>query len=107
MTESVTANMRENGKTVKLFYQDSHLKEFEAKVVSSEKSGDHYEAELDCTAFFPEGGGQYADTGTIGSVRVLDVQERDGRVLHITDGPLTPGETVAGRIDWEERFMKM
>ena len=107
MTESVTANMRENGKTVKLFYQDSHLKELEAKVVSCGKSGDHYEAELDCTAFFPEGGGQYADTGTIGSVRVLDVQERDGRVLHITDGPLTPGETVAGRIDWEERFMKM
>ena len=107
MTESVTANIREDGKTVKLFYQDSHLKEFEAQVVSSRECGDCFETELDRTAFFPEGGGQYADTGTIGGVRVLDVQEKDGRVLHITDAPLIPGEKVTGRIDWAERFMKM
>lgn len=107
MTESVTANIREDGKTVKLFYQDSHLKEFEAQVVSSRECGDRFETELDRTAFFPEGGGQYADTGMIGGVRVLDVQEKDGRVLHITDAPLIPGEKVTGRIDWAERFMKM
>ena len=41
MTESVTANMREKGKTVKMFYQDRHLNEFEAQVVSSEKRGEH------------------------------------------------------------------
>ena len=103
MTESMT----ENRKTEKLFYQDSHLKEFEARVTACEKNGEHFETELDRTAFFPEGGGQYADTGKLGGARVLDVQERNGHILHITDGPLTPGETVRGQIDWDERFMKM
>ena len=38
---------------------------------------------------------------------MTDVQERDGRVLHMTDGPLDAGMRVTGRIDWEDRFMKM
>ena len=101
--------------TEKLFYQDSHLTEFEAKVLSCEPvnpdilpghSGE-YAAELDRTAFFPEGGGQYADTGVLGGVRVTDVQEKDGRILHLLEGPLEPGTCVSGRTDWEERFMKM
>ena len=101
--------------TEKLFYRDSHLTEFEAKVLSCEPvnpdilpghSGE-YAAELDRTAFFPEGGGQYADTGVLGGVRVTDVQEKDGRILHLLEGPLEPGTCVSGRIDWEERFMKM
>ena len=93
--------------TEKLFYQDSHIAEFEAEVLSCTAAGAGYEIELDRTAFFPEGGGQYADTGMLGGVRVTDVQERDGRVLHMTDGPLDAGMRVTGRIDWEERFMKM
>lgn len=93
--------------TEKLFYQDSHIAEFEAEVLSCTAAGAGYEIELDRTAFFPEGGGQYADTGVLGRVRVTDVQERDGRVLHMTDGPLDAGMRVTGRIDWEERFMKM
>lgn len=93
--------------TEKLFYQDSHIAEFEAEVLSCMAAGAGYEIELDRTAFFPEGGGQYADTGMLGGVRVTDVQERDGRVLHMTDGPLDAGMRVTGRIDWEERFMKM
>ncbi len=101
--------------TEKLFYQDSHLAEFEADVQSCEPvsaenmPGDRagYAAELDRTAFFPEGGGQYADTGVLGGVRVLDVQEKDGRILHLLESPLEPGSRVKGCIDWEERFMKM
>ena len=93
--------------TEKLFYQDSHIAEFEAEILSCTAAGAGYEIELDRTAFFPEGGGQYADTGVLGGVRVTDVQERDGRVLHMTDGPLDAGMRVTGRIDWEERFMKM
>ena len=93
--------------TEKLFYEDSHIAEFEAQVLSCTAAGSGYEVELDRTAFFPEGGGQYADTGMLGGVRVTDVQERDGRVLHMTDGPLDAGMRVAGRIDWEDRFMKM
>ena len=101
--------------TEKLFYQDSHLAEFEAKVLSCMpvppdilpgRSGG-YAAELDRTAFFPEGGGQYADTGVLGGVMVTDVQEKDGRILHLLERPLEPGSCVKGCIDWEERFMKM
>lgn len=104
--------------TEKLFYQDSHLAEFEAEVVSCEPAGADFDesgkgqphlwaAELDRTAFFPEGGGQYADTGVLGGVRVVDVQEKEDRILHLLDAPLEPGIRVAGMIDREERFMKM
>ena len=51
--------------------------------------------------FFPEGGGQYADTGILGSARVLDVQEKDGVIFHRTDAPLSVGDCVEGRIDWD------
>lgn len=93
--------------TEKLFYQDSHLAQFEAEVVSCIAGKSGYEIELDRTAFFPEGGGQYADTGRLGEVCVKDVQERDGSVVHLTDGPLDPGTHVTGRLNWEERFIKM
>lgn len=93
--------------TEKLFYQDSHLSEFEAEVLSCTAGKDGCEIILNRTAFFPEGGGQYADTGMLGDVCVTDVQERDGKVVHTTDGPLEPGTKVTGRINWEERFMKM
>ena len=69
--------------TEKLFYRDSHLKEFTAEVLSCEKRDGHYEVELDRTAFFPEGGGQYADTGVLDEMQVCDVQEKDGRIFHI------------------------
>lgn len=93
--------------TEKLFYYDSHLKEFEANVVSCEAAGDLFKIILDATAFFPEGGGQYADTGILGNVNVLDVREKDGIIYHTTDGALVPGEKVHGKINWDERFEKM
>lgn len=94
--------------TEKLFYKDSHLSEFEAEVISCcPADGNLYEIELDRTAFFPEGGGQYADTGMLGEAKVLDVQEEDGRIIHFTDAPLETGTRVKGSLDWEERFMKM
>ena len=61
--------------TEKLFYNDSHSQEFEATVVSCERAGDLFKIVLDKTVFFPEGGGQYADTGVLGGVKVLDVHE--------------------------------
>lgn len=93
--------------TEKLFYQDSHLTTFSARVESCEQAGDFYEVVLSRTAFFPTGGGQDADTGILGNVRVLDVNERGDVICHITDGPLPEGEIVEGQIDWEERFSKM
>ncbi len=95
--------------TRKLFYEDSHMKEFEARVLSCEaceKDGGFWIV-LDQTCFFPEGGGQYADTGYLGETKVTDAQERDGVVYHRTEEPLEPGKLVRGRIDWEERFEKM
>ena len=93
--------------TRKLFYEDSHMQQFEAEVLSCEPSRDGYRIILDETAFFPEGGGQYADTGWLGGVRVTDAHEKDGIVSHTADGPLVPGTRVEGRIDWAERFEKM
>ena len=93
--------------TEKLFYQDSHMKEFQATVVSCEPQKDHYLIVLDQTAFFPEGGGQYADTGKLGDVEITDVHEKDGVIYHTANMPLEVGSTVTGRLHWEERFEKM
>ena len=93
--------------TEKLFYEDSHMITFSAVVNACEKAGDYYEAVLDRTAFFPEGGGQYADTGVIDGVEVVDVHERQGLIYHKMTGPLKVGQTVEGSIDWTERFSKM
>ena len=93
--------------TEKLFYEDSHMITFSAIVNSCEQVGDHYEAVLSRTAFFPEGGGQYADTGRIDGVRVFDVHEKSGVIKHYMEAPLEVGKMVEGSIDWEERFSKM
>ena len=89
--------------TKKLYDIDSHLKEFEATVLSCENAV----AVLDKTAFFPEGGGQTADTGEIDGVRVLDVQIKDGIIYHYLEKDIEIGKTVKCKIDWDERFRKM
>ena len=93
--------------TEKLYYIDSHLREFEALVLSCEEGKKGFLLELDRTAFFPEGGGQMADTGTIGEARVLDVHEKDGRILHLADRPLPVDQRFACRLDWEQRYRRM
>lgn len=93
--------------TEKLFYEDSHMITFSAVVLACEKVGDYYEAVLDRTAFFPEGGGQQADTGVIDGVKVFDAQEKNDIIYHKLEEPLEIGKTVTGEIDWEERFSKM
>ena len=64
-------------------------------------------AVLDKTAFFPEGGGQLADTGWIGDARVLDVQEKDGMILHCLDRMPSGWEDVPCRLDAEQRLRRM
>ena len=93
--------------TEKLFYTDSHLQEFTAKVVSCRPCGNGYEAVLSRTAFFPEGGGQAADTGVIDGIRVYDVQEKGEQIFHYLEGELEEGKTVTGQIDWDKRFSRM
>lgn len=94
----------------RLYYEDSYLKEFEAEVLSCEElpDGSGYQAVLDRTAFFPEGGGQYADTGSIdGYNHVFDVQEKNGVIYHYLDMPVKVGSIVTGTLDFQERFDKM
>ena len=92
--------------TEKLYFKDSHIKEFKAAVISCEEKDGGYAVILDKTAFFPEGGGQPADTGVIGAVRVHDVQEQNGEILHFTKQALEPGEYLCS-IDWQKRFERM
>ena len=93
--------------TEKLYYADSHLAAFEATVLACEQTKTGYAVTLDRTAFFPEGGGQSADTGRLGDTRVLDVQEKAGVILHLTDGPLPVGAEVKGELDFEQRRRRM
>ena len=91
----------------KLYYDSAYIKEFEAQVLSCQEGKKGWEITLSATAFYPEGGGQPADTGILGNVRVTDVHEKDGQVVHYTDGPLPVGEMVRGVIDWDRRFQHM
>lgn len=100
---------KEEDMTQKLYYEDSHLKEFTAQVKScqwDEKKG-CYGIVLDRTVFFPEGGGQYGDSGRINGISVEDVQERDDEVIHYMKESLPVGEKIQGCIDFQERFSKM
>lgn len=93
--------------TEKLYYADSHMKSFTAKVLSCSNEDKRFAVELDKTAFFPEGGGQAADTGTIGGVRVLDVREKGGHIIHYTENALDTNISYPCEIDWEQRFKRM
>lgn len=94
--------------TTKLYDQDSHCRTFSAQVLScTPVQGGQWHIVLDQTAFFPEGGGQPGDQGTLDTVRVLDTRERGDAIVHITDGPLTPGTSVTGELDWALRFARM
>ncbi len=93
--------------TIKLFYRDAFLREFDAAVVSCEPVKGGWAVVLDRTAFYPEGGGQPADHGTLGGAKVLDVHEKNGVITHTCSDQLSVGETVRGRLDWERRFDHM
>ncbi len=94
-------------KTERLYYSDSYVKEFEALVISCEKIEKGYKVVLDKTAFFPEGGGQKADTGFIGAAKVTDVQESDEIIYHYVDKELNASTEYNCKIDWEQRFLRM
>jgi alanyl-tRNA synthetase len=92
--------------TERLYLRDPYLTRFTAHVVSTTELGARPAAVLDRTAFYPEGGGQPADRGTLSGAAVVDVQERDGAVLHVLDRPLQTAD-VEGAVDWQRRFDHM
>src|SRR5713226_5540687 len=93
-----------------LFRQDAYLKEAEATVTALEERG----VRLDRSIFYPTGGGQPGDTGTLrwdgGEARVVDAVKAGGAVLHIMEPGSTvptPGTTVTAEIDWTRRHTLM
>jgi len=93
--------------TKKLYYEDSHLKEFSAAVIACEEVKGGWAVTLDATAFYPTGGGQNCDLGVLGGANVLDVKEQGEEIIHLCDAPLKTGSTVSGTIDWARRFDHM
>ena len=91
--------------TDRLYLSDPYLKSFRARVIGMRDLDGKPAAVLDRSAFYPEGGGQPGDRGTLGGARVLDTQERQGEVLHIVDQAVS-GE-VDAEIDWTRRFDHM
>ena len=90
--------------TKKLYYEDVYKKEFTAKVLECRQGKKGYEVILDQTAFYPEGGGQPGDTGSLGEAAVTDVHEKNGELIHCTDRALELGTEVQGQINWARRF---
>ncbi len=93
--------------TEKLYETDSYCSRFIATVLACYSHGNGYAVRLSCTAFFPEGGGQAADTGALDGIPVTDVQIVDGEIWHYTAAPLTVGAEVEGNLNWETRFSRM
>ncbi len=97
--------------TERLYYEEPERTEFEAVVLDvierADGEGTAYDVVLDQTMFYPEGGGQPADTGTLSThdatVEVTDVQAHDGVVLHRTHADPGKGEFVRGQVDWTRR----
>ena len=89
-------------------YDDSYLREFEATVIDHTAKG----VVLDRTAFYPGGGGQPADSGTLSagdlSFAVKKLSRQDGKLVHEIDGELPPvGASVHGVLDWDRRYLLM
>ena len=93
--------------TLRLYQQNVDQLDFSAVVVSCEKKGDGYAVVLNQTAFFPEGGGQGADHGTLDEARVLDAHDVQGEVEHLTNIPLEVGREVHGHVDGVRRLDMM
>ena len=93
--------------TKKLYDLDSHRRDFTAAVLRCDADGERYAVVLDQTLFFPEGGGQGADHGTLDGVQVLDAHDVRGEVEHLVSAPLTIGSEVRGHVDAARRLDMM
>jgi len=93
--------------TVELFREDPYRAEAEASVVAVDAGG----IILDRTLFYPRGGGQAGDSGTIGAIAIADTVKQDGKILHVPAADqalaLAPGDQVRIAIDWAKRHRHM
>lgn len=89
--------------TNKVFYEDAYRKEFEALITDIVKEDNCFKIITDRTIFYPEGGGQSADRGSINGLEVFDVQEKDGVIHHYMKEK--PQDKIAKmQIDWDRRY---
>ena len=93
--------------TQKIYETDSYVQSFTARVLQCSPAPGGFAVVLDRTAFFPEGGGQPCDTGTLGGARVLAVSTDGETVTHTTDAPLPEGTEVTGCLNWAARLDAM
>ena len=102
----------ETNRTIRLYDEDACCRRFDAVVTSCLKERDQFIICLDRTAFYPEGGGQPGDSGSLilpdgSSVTISDTHEKDGLVRHFADKEIPPHTKITGCIDWEPRFDRM
>jgi alanyl-tRNA synthetase len=97
-----------------LYYEDAYMKAFEAEILGIQSVNERHSVVLDRTAFYPTGGGQPADTGTLtmktAGVTVEDVQMIGETVLHVSEGAegaVEQGARIKGTIDWDRRYALM
>jgi alanyl-tRNA synthetase len=91
--------------TERLYYNDSYLREFQARVV--ERSADGRTVYLDRSAFYPASGGQPFDLGSIAGVEVVEVVDEDDRIAHRLAAPLAVEGEISAQVDWSRRFDHM
>ena len=96
----------ENGPE-RLYDRAEYIKSFTAQVVCVKEDDKGYLVALDRTGFYPEGGGQLCDFGTLGGLPVTDVREKDGQIWHRVPQAFTQGDRVEGVIDWDRRLLMM
>jgi len=92
--------------TIRLYFDDSYRREFEARVLERWRGKGKPVLVLDQTCFYPESGGQPSDEGWINGVKVDDVKETEGKILHVLGNDVS-SDKVSGKINWKTRFDNM
>lgn len=90
-----------------LYYKDAYRDAFTSKVISCDKNGGGYDLILGETCFYPEGGGQSADRGTINGQTVTDVRLAGDQIIHRVGVSFPVGARVRGRVDLDFRYRMM
>ena len=90
-------------KTYKLYYDDPYMTDFTAQILHIDEENEQFHVALTQSCFYPSGGGQPCDTGTINGIFVHDCYEKDGRIYHVL-AEKPEGDFVEGRVDFARRY---
>ncbi|MBN8194456.1 alanyl-tRNA editing protein [Bacillus sp. NTK074B] len=94
--------------TVKQYYQDAYMRSFETSIQEQQQDESGWYVVLEETAFYPTGGGQPHDTGTLQDKRMINVEEVNGEIRHYIEEPFDDvSGVIEGQVDWQRRFDHM